>query len=123
MDRLPVTMSKHIASIIKNIRLAHGLTQEKLAEVIDRSPGHVGMLEQGRATPSYEVMEKLITEYDLDANLFFKGTRRDAESISAVITNAVQNMPLEVQECLKLYAHVVDQFSKEIRDSGDKNNI
>jgi len=112
-------MSKHIAAVIKNIRLAHGLTQEKLAEVIDRSPGHVGMLEQGRATPSYEVMEKLINKYDLDANLFFKEKRWAAESISAVIAKSVQNMPSEVRECLRLYAHVVDQFSKEIRDSAE----
>jgi len=116
-------MSKHIASIIKNIRLAHGLTQEKLAEVIDRSPGHVGMLEQGRATPSYEVMEKLINEFDVDANLFFGRTRREAESISTVIAQTVQNMPSEVQECLKLYAHVFDQFSKEVRASSVDSKV
>ena len=110
-------MSKRVSTVIKNIRLSHGLTQERLAEVIERSPGHVGMLEQGRATPSYEVMEKLINEFDIDANLFFSGTRRDAESISAIITNAVQNMPSEVQECLRLYARVVDQFSNSVRDS------
>jgi transcriptional regulator with XRE-family HTH domain len=110
-------MSSHIATVIKNIRLAHGLTQEQLAEKIERSPGHVGMLEQGRATPSYDVMKKLIYEFDMDANLFFGGTRRDAKSISAVVVQAVENMPSEVKECLRLYAHVVDQFSNDIRNS------
>jgi len=112
-------MSKHIANVIKNIRIAHGLTQEQLAEMIDRSPGHVGMLEQGRATPSYDVMEKLITEFDVDANLFFGGAPRDAESISMGIVQTVQNMPSQVQECLMLYAQIIDQFSKGVRGSNE----
>jgi len=115
-------MSKNISSIIKNIRLAHGLTQEKLAEVIERSPGHVGMLEQGRATPSYEVMEKLIEKYDLDANLFFGRASRDAELISAAMIEAVQGMPYEVRECLRLYINFVDQFSKGVIKGSANNN-
>jgi len=110
-------MSNTIATIIKSIRLAHGLTQEQLAELIDRSPGHVGMLEQGRATPSYDVLVKLVQNFKIDANLLFDGSRQDAESISAGIIRAVENMPAEVRECLRLYTHIVDQFSKEIKGS------
>ena len=117
-----MVMNKYTAAVIKNVRLSHGLTQEKLAEVIERSPGHVGMLEQGRATPSYEVMQKLINEFDIDASLFFGGSRRDAESISVAVIKAVQNMPSEVQECVRLYANVVDQFSKIIRDASQSDN-
>jgi len=39
-----------------------------------------------------------------------------------MIAKSVQNMPLEVQECLRLYAHVVDQFAKEVRDSSENGN-
>ncbi|MCL2152634.1 MAG: helix-turn-helix transcriptional regulator [Oscillospiraceae bacterium] len=116
-------MNKFTAAVIKNIRLSHGLTQEKLAEVIERSPGHVGMLEQGRATPSYAVMQKLINEFDIDASLFFGGSRRDAESISVAVIKAVQNMPSEVQECVRLYANVVDQFSKIIRNASESDSV
>ena len=112
-------MSRNIADVIKSIRVANGLTQEKLAEVIERSPGHVGMLEQGRAIPSYDVMEKLVNKFGIDANIFFGGIPSDAESISANVVQAVQNMPDEVRECLKLYTQVVDQFSRAVKEPKD----
>jgi len=109
-------MSKHVATFIKLIRLANGLTQEKLAEVIKRTPGHVGMLEQGRALPSYEVMERLINMYGLDANLFFNDAWLDAKPINASFVNVVKNMPDKVREQFKSYIYAIDWFSQDESD-------
>ena len=114
-------MSKHVATFVKLIRLANGITQEKLAEVIKRTPGHVGMLEQGRALPSYEVMEKLVKKYKLDANLFFDDAWLDAQAIDAGFANVVKNMPDEVREQFRNYIYAVDWFSKADSDP-NKNN-
>lgn len=107
-------MCEHVATFIKLIRLANGLTQEKLAEVIKRTPGHVGMLEQGRAIPSYEVMDRLIKEYKLDANLFFDDSWLDAKSINTGFVKVVKNMPDEVREQFKSYINAVELLSPTV---------
>ena len=116
-------MNKQIASVIKDLRLARGFTQERLAEELGKSPGYVGMLEQGRAKPSYDVMKKLITEFQVDANLFFEEPVCDAVFISANIVQTVQNMTPELQECIRYFTHIIDQFSKEVRGSNENCNM
>ena len=106
-------MEKHIASTIKGIREKNKLTQEQLAEVIGRTPGYVGMLEQGRGKPSYDVMKTIVDQYDIDANLFFGRTRSDAESMGADFFRLFQYMPAAVKAQFLNYSYVDEQYSEE----------
>ncbi|MFA6518090.1 MAG: helix-turn-helix transcriptional regulator [Candidatus Shapirobacteria bacterium] len=50
---------KVISKRIKNCRNELGLTQEDLAEKVGVSRVYIGYVEQGRNTPSLEILEKI----------------------------------------------------------------
>lgn len=61
-----------VKDIIKDIRLKAKKTQEEFADSINVSRGTISQIEGGRANPTYEILEKIINVYSLDANVFFK---------------------------------------------------
>lgn len=62
---------EHLGKILKELRLSRNMTQEQMAELIDKSAGAVGQLERGDIYPNYETLAKIIDVLDVDANLFF----------------------------------------------------
>jgi len=109
-------MNKHISFVIKTIRKANNLTQEDLAAIIGVSPGHIGSLEQGKANPSYEVIEKFIEEFEVDANLFFGRIQNNAKSLNANSLQLVLNMLNGVTEQIITYGRDVEQGLLEINE-------
>jgi len=103
MAKMDLKMKEHIAIVIKTIRMSYGLTQAELAEELDVTPGHIGALEQGRATPSYELMEKIVIKYKIDANLFFGTTQQDASPTYELAKKTMENMLDAVSEHIREY--------------------
>ena len=116
-------MNEHIAFVIKTVRSVNRVTQAELAEVISKTPGHVGSLERGIATPSYKVMEKIIRKYDIDANLFFGRTRQDTASLIESTTKYFKNLLIEVNEKVATYEKDVEKITTEDLDKGKNNDI
>lgn len=52
-------LTKTICKRIKKYRNERGLTQEDLAEKVGVSRVYIGYVEQGRNTPSLEILEKI----------------------------------------------------------------
>jgi transcriptional regulator with XRE-family HTH domain len=52
-------LTKIICKRIKKFRNDRGLTQEDLAEKVGVSRVYIGYVEQGRNTPSLEILEKI----------------------------------------------------------------
>lgn len=52
MNDILVLLGKRIASL----RSQKGLTQEKLAELVNYSPNHISKLESARTNPSFELL-------------------------------------------------------------------
>lgn len=52
-------LTKTICKRIKKYRSERGLTQEELAEKVGVSRVYIGYVEQGRNTPSLEILEKI----------------------------------------------------------------
>ena len=51
-----------------------GLTQEKLAEIINTAPTYIAMIEAERRTPSFKMIERLAKALKIDApELFYMG--------------------------------------------------
>lgn len=59
---------RRIGSRIKKARVAKGLTQERLAEIMNLSVGYIGMLEYGKRTPRLEIFLKLISVLEVTAD-------------------------------------------------------
>jgi len=57
--RKNATLPKALGKRIQKRRKDKGLTQEELAEKIKVSRAYMGFIEQGRNTPSLEVLEKI----------------------------------------------------------------
>jgi len=107
-------MNAQIALIFRTVRTANKMTQADIAEMLEVSPGHIGLLEQGKAKPSYDVMEKMLTLFSIDANLFFGRTQRNTKSINATIISLMQNLLSEVNEQIQTYGDDVDNILTEV---------
>jgi len=107
-------MNEQIALIFRTVRTSNKKTQADIAEMLGVSPGHIGLLEQGKAKPSYDVMEKMLTLFSIDANLFFGRTHRNTKSINASIITLTQNLLSEVNEQIQLYGDDVDNILIEV---------
>ena len=61
-------MDNNLGKIISSRRKSLKLTQEKLADMIERSPGLIGQIERGETKPSYETLCRLkeVLQFDLD---------------------------------------------------------
>jgi transcriptional regulator with XRE-family HTH domain len=71
MVKIMSESKEHFGKILKELRLSRQMTQEQLAELIDKSAGAVGQLERGDIYPNYETLAKIIDALNVDANLFF----------------------------------------------------
>ncbi|MCL2093162.1 MAG: helix-turn-helix transcriptional regulator [Treponema sp.] len=60
-----------LASNLKTHRKALGLTQEKLAEIVNTSPTYIAMIESESRTPSFKMIERLAEALGLEAPALF----------------------------------------------------
>lgn len=63
---------KRLGKRVRAARMKKGLSQEKLAEILEISQAHIGHIESGRATPALPTFVKLANALDTttDALLF-----------------------------------------------------
>ena len=69
---MQIFLTVNIKELIKDIRLKAKKTQGEFAESINVSRGTISQIEGGRANPTYEILEKIINVYSIDANVLFK---------------------------------------------------
>lgn len=92
-------MKKNLKNTIKLARIKSGLMQKQLAEELGISPSTIGMYEQGRRTPDYDILDKIcrilkISVFDFfienevfDADIIFKYLIERLSSDSDVLLN------------------------------------
>ncbi len=64
-------LQERLAKIIKTRRLDMGLSQEQLAEKIDKSISFIGQVERGECFPKFETLQALVACLGIDANELF----------------------------------------------------
>lgn len=64
-------LQEKLAKIIRIRRHDMGLSQEQLAEQIDKSTSFIGQLERGECFPKFETLQALIACLGIDANELF----------------------------------------------------
>ena len=67
MNDTLVLLGKQIA----NLRSKKGLTQEKLAELVNYSPNHISKLESARTNPSFELLVNIAKALDIELKELF----------------------------------------------------
>lgn len=81
-------VKKRIALRIRSIRKRRGLSQEEVAELIDRSPDAISNLERGVSVPTYETLDALAKGLKVPLADFFL----DEESESPVRAEAMARL-------------------------------
>ena len=66
-----VYLKSILAANIKIYRKSLGLTQEKLAEMVNTAPTYIAMIEAERRTPSFKMIERLAKVLNIDAARLF----------------------------------------------------
>jgi len=86
-----------LAANIKARRKFLGLTQEKLAEIINTAPTYIAMIEAEKRTPSFNMIERLAKALKIDAPKLF----------------SMKNYPVETVS--ELHEDLLSQFDKFLR--------
>ncbi len=57
---------KTVGNNIRLLRRARGMTQERLAEIVDVSGSYIGYLERGKRSPSLDLLAKIADVFKVD---------------------------------------------------------
>lgn len=94
---------------VRHYRKLKNLTQEKLAEMIDVSPKHLGVIERGEAFVSAELLEKLSSFLEnLVSSLFYceteaKGTDEFLKRVDEVIERELESVALKIKSEIRIF--------------------
>ena len=83
---------------IKHIRLQHNMTQNEFAASLGISRSALTQLEAGHTKPSFDVLEALIDQFDVDITTFFNASVPEKKSFDDVLKTGQK-----VKRILKFY--------------------
>lgn len=86
-----MSLKLRVGGRLREIRKARGLTQERLAERIERSVDAVSALERGLALPSFETLEKLADVLDVPIRDFFDVEEGASEARVRMLTRLMMH--------------------------------
>lgn len=64
-------IKKHLGGNIKHYRVDSGISQAKLAEMIDTATNYLGLIENGKKFPSADMIERIAAALDKDSTDLF----------------------------------------------------
>ena len=63
------TLSQRFGVVVRNRRLASGITQESLADSAGLHPTYIGMIERGRRNPTLDVCDRIATSLNVSIEI------------------------------------------------------
>lgn len=102
------TLLERISDNVKNKRSDLGMSQEELAERIDKSSSFVGQLERGECSLKVETLQKLIHYLGLDANALLADDEIASSKINE-ICNLAHTMNSKKLDFLIDFARLLQQ--------------
>ncbi|HKT73237.1 MAG TPA: helix-turn-helix transcriptional regulator [Steroidobacteraceae bacterium] len=91
-------LQDRVALRIRTIRKRRGLTQDELAEKIDRTGDAVSQLERGKSLPSFETLERLAVALDVPIRDFFDVSRSVESSQRTKLNTALLDIAGRLSE-------------------------
>lgn len=71
----------NLKNVIRDARIKKGFTQEKLAELLDITIGHLQHIEGGRRNPSVPLLFRLMEELDFSVDALVFPERTQAQTL------------------------------------------
>lgn len=107
-------LSKQIGERLRSLRIAAGLTQERLAEQADMHPTYIGQLERGEKNATIESICKLANALDVPAAQLFAHLPNPASQPGPAeeIYQLVQECPPREQQALLVMLRQLLQFKR-----------
>lgn len=101
-------LRSRVAGRVKQLRRAHRLTQEQLAERAGLSYKFIGEIERGTGNPSLETLEKLSEAFSIDVTELFGRADRPAtqQEIYALTAKEFQLVREALQSADRVFGHV-----------------
>lgn len=85
---------KAVGQRIKEIREEKGITQEKLAEMVNLSPAHISVIERGIKSPNLDSFVAIANALEISADtLLIDVVENATESISSELSNMISHLP------------------------------
>ena len=101
---------------LKKLRQAHGMTQERLGTAAKVGYKHLGEMERGEASPSFEVVERIADVLGVDYATFFLpdtlGTTDLAEQVRRLADDANHLDPASVRLFLADLAESIQKLAR-----------
>ena len=98
-----------LAVAMKRRRKEMGISQEQLAELIEKSTAFVGQLERGDSLPGIETLGLIIRRLGIDANYLFSDEfSSDDEDLSRVLGLIAQMSPRKRKMIVKIVTALFD---------------
>lgn len=99
-----------LATMIREQRLALHLSQEELAERIDKTTGLIGQIERGECLPGIDTFYDLAQCLRLDVETLFYGNDSDVHSDIEQIRNLTEHMNQDDRTLIIEFAKVLCQL-------------
>ncbi len=71
--------------VLKKLRQEANLTQRELSEILDLTPAAIGLYEQGRRKPDFDILEKLADYFNVSIDFLLRGTTPPKHSRKEVL--------------------------------------
>ena len=96
---------------LKQLRKERGLTQEKLAELLDLETGTIGMIEIGKRATSFETLEKIAKTLDIKySELFDIKIAKTPNALQAIILDELDGLEEKELEHILNYVKEFKRF-------------
>ncbi|MBS6603275.1 MAG: helix-turn-helix transcriptional regulator [Brachyspira sp.] len=101
-------LKSNIGKRIKEIRKKKGLSQEKLAELVDIEQNTLSCIETGNNFCTAETLEKIINTLEVEpAELFNFGHQKDNETLLIEINSMLNKTPDKIPEVYKIIKAII----------------
>src|SRR4051794_31776231 len=113
MDRLAAVFGRRVRAL----REGRGWTQEELARATGLGPKHIGVIERGEKTSSFEAVEKIAEAFGVDYYQLFVPHTRRAETVEREITALLGDgrriNPAAIEDFLRTLRSAVKKLDKQ----------
>jgi transcriptional regulator with XRE-family HTH domain len=116
MDAVATVFGKRV----RKLRKARGWTQEELAKAAGMDAKHIGVIERGAKTSSFDAVGKLSRALGVDYYQLFVPEARSTESVECEVTTLIRDKGRIDAEAIQEFLHGLRSALRKL-DGGKQN--